>query len=244
MKRVLITGVSGGLGAAMAREFRRRGWHVIGVCRTAPAADLCDEFIPCDLTDPAAVARLGASVETLDVLVNNAGIGAYAAWEELDDASLRKLMEIDFFAPVALTKSLLPALARTRGAVINISSVAAEVPVACMGAYNAAKAALAMFSESLRPELHARGIRVLTVLPGRIDTGFSKRAVGGRQVPETPGRTASSAEGLARRVYRAFVRRRRRLIYPAWYAPAIAFIRHFPAVNEYFNRKLWGLNRE
>ena len=88
------------------------------------------------------------------------------------------------------------------------------------------------------------GIRVLTVLPGRIDTGFSKRAVGGRQVPETPGRRASSAEGLARRVYRAFVRRRRRLIYPAWYALAIAFIRHFPAVNEYFNRKLWGLNRE
>ena len=101
-----------------------------------------------------------------------------------------------------------------------------------------------MFSESLRSELHARGIRVLTVFPGRIDTGFSKRAVGGRQVPETPGRRASSAAGLARRVYRAYVRRRRRLIYPVWYAPAIAFIRHFPAVNEYFNRKLWGLNRE
>ena len=244
MKRALITGVSGGLGAAMAREFRRRGWHVTGVCRTVPAGDVCDEFITCDLTDPAAVSRLAESVGTLDLLINNAGIGAYASWEELDEASLRRVMEIDFFAPVALTKALLPALARSRGAVINISSVAAVVPVACMGAYNAAKAAIAMFSESLRPELHARGIRVLTVLPGRIDTGFSKRAVGGRIVPETPGRTASSAEGLARRVYRALMWRRRRLIYPAWYAAPIAFIRHFPAVNEYFNRKVWGLNRD
>ncbi len=244
MKRALITGVSGGLGAAMAREFRRHGWFVTGVCRTAPAGDVCDEFIICDLTDPAAVSRLAESVGTLDLLINNAGIGSYASWEELDEASLRRLMEIDFFAPVALTKALLPALARSRGAVINISSVAAVVPVACMGAYNAAKAAIAMFSESLRPELHSRGIRVLTVMPGRIDTGFSKRAVGGRTVPETPGRTASSADGLARRVYRALMWHRRRLIYPAWYVAPIAFIRHFPAVNEYFNRKLWGLNRE
>ena len=125
MKRVLITGVSGGLGAAMAREFRRRGWHVIGVCRTAPAADLCDEFVACDLTDPAAVARLGASVETLDALVNNAGIGAYAAWEELDDASLRKLMEIDFFAsgPGPLEAALAQTAANLRRAGANIAAL-------------------------------------------------------------------------------------------------------------------------
>ena len=65
MKRALITGVSGGLGAAMAREFRRHGWFVTGVCRTAPAGDVCDEFIICDLTDPVAVSRLAESVGTL-----------------------------------------------------------------------------------------------------------------------------------------------------------------------------------
>lgn len=241
-KIVLVTGISGGLGAAMARHFRQQGYYVYGAARTAPQEGCCDEFIACDLTDPAARKALAERFERLDVLVNNAGIGSYATWQELGEEGLRKLFEVDFFAPVALTMDLLEPLTAAKGAVINISSVAAEVPVACMGAYNSAKAALRMFSESLRPELSARRIRVLTVLPGRINTGFSKRALGGRKVPSTPGWGASTPEGLAKTVYRAFLRGRRGVIYPWWYGAVIAFVRRFPAVNEWGNRRAWDLN--
>ena len=241
-KIALVTGVSGGLGAAMARHFRQQGYYVYGAARTAPQEGVCDEFIPCDLTDPAARKELSSRFQRLDLLVNNAGIGSYATWQELGEDGVRRLFEVDFFAPVALTMDLLDALTAAQGSVVNISSVAAEVPVACMGAYNAAKAALRMFSESLRPELSARRIRVLTVLPGRINTGFSKRALGGRKVPSTPGWGITSPEGLAKTVWRALRRGRRSVIYPWWYGAVITFVRRFPAVNEWGNRRAWDLN--
>jgi hypothetical protein len=242
-----ITGVSGGLGLALAARFRRGGFTVAGIARSEPPAGAVDRFIAADLTIPAerrrAVAEL-AALGRLDVLINNAGIGSYATWEELDEADLRRVFEIDFFAPVALTRELIGTLAASRGAVINISSMAAHIPVACMGAYNAAKAALRMFSETLRMETRGRGIQVLDVCPGRINTGFSKRALGARQVPETPGRSSSDAAVFADRVFDACRRKRWSLTYPRWYGPVAFFIRLFPGVCLRVNRKIWKLEDE
>lgn len=244
----VITGVSGGLGEALAREFRRHAFTVIGISRTAPRRDTVDEFMAGDLTSPDVRAMLIRSLSDrfgrVDVLINNAGIGAYATWEELDESSLRYLFEVDFFAPVALTRAMIPLLAAGRGTVVNISSVAATVPVACMGAYNAAKAALRLFSESLRMEIGNRDIHVITVCPGRIETGFSRRALGGRRPPETPGRGTATPQTLARRVYRACAKRRREVVYPFWYRGVLTFVRLFPGVNEFANRKAWHLDHD
>ncbi|MDD3887069.1 MAG: SDR family NAD(P)-dependent oxidoreductase, partial [Victivallaceae bacterium] len=113
-KIVAITGVSGGIGQALARRFRRGGWQVVAICRTAPPGDVCDRFIMADLTDPAsleaAVATLKRDYPRLDCLVNNAGIGFYARWDELSEPDLRHEFELDFFAPVRLTCALMPEL--------------------------------------------------------------------------------------------------------------------------------------
>ena len=145
-KIAVVTGASSGLGRAVAREFHRRGFTVVALCRHAPESDTADRFIATDLTDAAqraaAAAAIGREFGRVDVLVNNAGIGSYATWEELPEEELRREFELDFFAPVELTRLLLPLLAKTHGSVVNISSVAAQVPVGCMGAYNAVKPAL------------------------------------------------------------------------------------------------------
>ena len=232
-KTAAVTGASSGLGRAVAREFRRRGFTVIALCRHAPEADTADRFLAVDLTDAEQRTRAAAAIEQefgrLDVLVNNAGIGSYATWEELSEEELRREFELDFFAPVELTRALLPLLEKSRGSIVNISSVAAQIPVGCMGAYNAVKAALRMYSLTLRMEVAGRGIHVLNVCPGRVDTGFSSRALGGRKPPETPGRTASSAEEFARKLFRACRARRRELIYPGGTARQSGSAAAFPA---------------
>ncbi|MBQ9777181.1 MAG: SDR family NAD(P)-dependent oxidoreductase [Lentisphaeria bacterium] len=241
MKIAVVTGASSGLGKAIAAELQRKGYTVAAVCRRDPG--FCDDFIAADFSDPASrdagVAELKKRYPHIDILVNNAGIGSYATWEELSEEELRREFEIDFFAPVAITRGLLDELAG--GCVVNISSAAALVPVACMGAYCAVKSALRAFSQTLKMELAGRNIHILNVCPGRIDTGFSSRAVGGRKPPETPGRTASNAETFARKVCNAAERRRRELVYPYWYRFAGIFARMFPAVTESANRKIWKL---
>jgi len=242
-KVALITGASSGLGAALARQWRQAGFRVVAVSRRPPEADVADDFIAADLGNPGAAKALFEEFrrrETrLDVLINNAGIGAYAGWEELPEADWRRLMEIDLFAPVELTRLALGMLRESRGTVVNISSVAGLVPVPGMGAYSAAKFALLAFSESLGAEMRRTGVRTLTVCPGRIRTGFSQRSVTVRPAPETPGSGASSAEELARRVRRAAERGRRRVVYPRWYVLFVWFARCFPRFYEKKAAELW-----
>ncbi len=247
MPTAVITGASSGLGRALAKEFKAHGFLVIAISRRQPEAGVCDHFFAADLTEKEELLQAVEKIRQLnipiDVLINNAGIGSYAKWEELSDADLRKEFDIDFFAPVMLTRELLPLLMESRGTLINISSAAAHVPVACMGAYNAAKAALRMFSATLQMEVRGRGLHVLNVCPGRIDTGFSSRALGGRKVPETPGRTASNAATFAKRVYAACRKKKRELIYPGWYRIVAEFVRLFPGICEKGNRRVWQLGK-
>ena len=245
-KTVLITGVSSGIGRALALEFIQHGCRVIGVCRSNPGIDL-DLWIQADITDEDGRKRIaeeaGSKFGSLDILINNAGKGAYATWEELPDSELKSLFELDFFAPVALTKRLLPMLKQSGGIIVNISSAAGRIWIPCMGSYCAAKAAFAMFSNSLRVEMKQSGVRVIDVAPGQISTGFSSRAFGSRRPPNAPARKKNGPAGLAHVIYRACVRgRSRRMTYPSWIGLPIAFARGlFPAIYDRINRRLWKI---
>ena len=200
-KTAVVTGASSGLGRAMARKFKSEGFYVVAVSRNAPEDGACDAHISADLTDERSLAQAAEEInklERVDVFINNAGIGAYAKWDELKEDELRKLMELDFFAPVLLTTRVLPKLRESKACVVNISSAAGLLPVACMGAYSAAKAALRMFSDTLKVE--ERDLHVVTVFPGRISTGFGSRACGCREVPNTPSHGSETPEELAKRV--------------------------------------------
>ncbi len=246
-KYALITGGTHGLGLAMAEKFGSAGFKVILCARKLPdELNGRFDFLSADLSVPGEAVRLAAAVREqygrLDVLINNVGIGVYAKWDELETAELRKLFEVDFFASAELSGELLPLLKESRGCMINISSMAGKLPVCCMGPYSAVKAALFMFSETLRME-NAGEINVITVCPGRIDTGFSKRAIGGRKVPETPGNKSATPEKLAEKVYRTYRRGGRSVVYPAWYGAAVWFARLFPGLYSRISRRVWELDK-
>lgn len=243
-KVALVTGSASGLGLAIAEELQKKNYRIIGLGRRKPADVDEENFIVCDLSDPAAVekvpAQLAERTGRLDILCNNAGFGGYAAWEELPAAELRRMFEVDFFAPVRLAQLLLPELAKTQGGVINIASVAALAPVPCMGAYSAVKAALKSFSQTLRAEASLQNIKVITVCPGRISTGFSSRAITIRECPDTPGNNVDPKK-FARQVVRSLERNRGILIYPKWYKLFITFTRTFTDWYMSMALKVWKM---
>ena len=241
-KTAVVTGASSGLGRAMARKFKSEGFYVIAVSRKAPEEGVCDLHIPADLTDKESLESAAQEIlklEKVDIFVNNAGVGAYAKWDELREDEFRRLMELDFIAPVLLTVKVLPLLRASGGTVVNISSAAGLLPVACMGAYSAAKAALRMFSDTLKVE--ERDIHVVTVFPGRINTGFGSRACGCRDVPNTPSHGSETPEVLAQKVYRACCKKKRSLVYPFWYRFVISTMLKFPLIYEKGSRKVWKI---
>ncbi|MGD0391895.1 MAG: SDR family oxidoreductase [Acidimicrobiales bacterium] len=184
-QRVLVTGASSGIGAGLAEEFARRG-AVVGICarrqdRLDAVLERCRQHSPesrswvTDLSDPAAVDVLAAAaLEELggvDVLVNNAGIPKRRHVSRLDPATVESVMNINFFSPVRLTLALLPhMLERHSGRIINISSVAATLSSPGESAYDASKAAVTAFSESMAVDLWQAGVKVLVVYPGLVDT--------------------------------------------------------------------------
>jgi short-subunit dehydrogenase len=245
-KTVLITGASSGLGEAIAEIFIKNNFKVIGVCRSEPKIKV-DYWYKCDITvaeeRQELVDKVKSEAGRLDVLINNAGKGNYAPWEEFSEEELRDLFELNFFALVDLTRLFLPMLKESRGTVINIASVAGKSYVPCMGAYCASKFALCAFSDSLRAELKNIGVNVLNVKPGRINTGFSSRALGARKTPETPS-GGSTPQGLAKRLFRAYRRKKRSLIYPKSYVFFIWFTRMFPRLYDWAACKAWKLDKE
>jgi len=183
-KVALVTGASSGIGLAVARQIVARGGRVALVARTEAtlvrvARELGGEdratSFPLDVTDNAALGalpkRVVARFGRLDVVVNNAGVNHRGELLERTADELEQILHTNLVAPVRLTRAALPHLGRG-SFIVNIASLAGKVPVPHEAAYSASKAGLRAFSRALDVELADRGVRVCTVNPGPVDTGF------------------------------------------------------------------------
>ena len=172
MKKALITGASRGIGRAIAEDLGK-DHHIYagaskdasGIVSALPSA----EPFEADLTDTDAILEAAAKIEELDVLVLAAGVMDGGPLEELTDDKWREMMEVNLFAPVTLTRALLPALRRSSGLIITINSGAGFHGMAENSAYCASKFALRGFTEALAQE-EAGKVRVTSLHPGRTDT--------------------------------------------------------------------------
>ena len=183
----VVTGASTGIGAATARELARRGFHVLAGVRRDRDADairgLGIEPLIIDITNPehiqALVTRVSGDPQgrAVRTLVNNAGIGVNVPFEAFAIDEWRSLFEVNLFGHVAVTQALLPALIRSKGRVVNISSVGGKVAMATYGPYAATKFALEAVSDSLRREMAPLGVAVVVVEPGAVRTEMPGRAI-------------------------------------------------------------------
>ena len=187
--RVLVTGASQGIGRALVVEAARRGAKVLAAARSQPLLDeLAAEVraaggtiatVAADITKPedraAMVEAATRHFGGMDVLINNAGIGATGHFMDTEPDVLRQIFETNFFGLTETTRAFLPLLKQgVTPAIVNISSVVGKRAIPARALYAASKFAVAGFSESIRAELAKDGIDVLVVSPGLTQTNFSK----------------------------------------------------------------------
>ncbi|HEY0411773.1 MAG TPA: SDR family NAD(P)-dependent oxidoreductase [Allosphingosinicella sp.] len=196
---VFITGATAGIGAATARRFAREGWRIVATGRReerlrALAEELGPERVHTlvlDIRDEAAiraaVAGLPAGFRDVDVLINNAGLAlGTAPIQDSDLADWRQVIETNVLGLVAITRELVPTLIARKGAILNLSSVAASYPYAGGNVYGASKAFVRQFSLNLRSDLHGTGVRVTSIEPGMVETEFTLVRTGGdREASDT-----------------------------------------------------------
>jgi NAD(P)-dependent dehydrogenase (short-subunit alcohol dehydrogenase family) len=182
MQTVLITGCSSGFGLEIARYFLARDWRVIATMRTPrddllpPSERLCVSAL--DVTKPESIREAIASAGAIDVLVNNAGIGAASPAELVPLATVRDVFETNTFGTIAMTQAVLPQFReRKAGVVVNVTSTVTLKALPLLAAYRASKAAVNAFTESMAVELQPLGVRTHIVLPGRApETRFGDNA--------------------------------------------------------------------
>ncbi|MGK0492151.1 MAG: serine 3-dehydrogenase [Sphingomonas echinoides] len=193
MRTAFITGGTAGIGEAAVRAFVAAGWRVVTTGRRADRlAALAESLggavhtLAFDIRDAAALdaalASLPADFAEIDLLINNAGLAlgtAPAQEANLDD--WQTMIDTNVSALVSITRKLLPGLVARKGAIINLSSVAATYPYSGGNVYAATKAFVRQFSLGLRADLHGKGVRVTSIEPGMVETEFTVVRTGGNQ---------------------------------------------------------------
>lgn len=226
--RTIVTGASSGIGRALVIELIRRGAQVVAVARRAERLrELADELAAPDRfrwqagdvtnrEDRAAVLEIAnCEFGGLDALVNNAGLGALGRFDQADDARLRRVMEVNFFAPTAFTREALPLLRQgNRPIIVNVGSVLGHRAVPEKSEYCASKFALHGWSDALRAELSKNGIDVLLVSPSTTASEFFDVADGAASQPQGAF-GVMSAETVARRAVAAIAAGRHEIILSA-----------------------------
>src|SRR5262245_57726355 len=186
----LITGASGGIGEALAREFAARRSDLILVARSADKLEtLANELarahgitahvVPLDLAQPGAAARVADAARAfgrIDVLVNRAGVGTVGPFVSSDLAVERDEIRLNVETLTELTKRVLPDVLAAKGKILNVASTAAFQPGPMMAVYYATKAYVLSFSEALAEELAPAGVTVTALCPGPTRSGFQARA--------------------------------------------------------------------
>jgi NAD(P)-dependent dehydrogenase (short-subunit alcohol dehydrogenase family) len=190
-RAVLVTGGNRGIGRALVEEALRRGAKRVYAGTREPLAHSDGRVRPLilDVTNAAQIQRAVDKVESLDVLINNAGMALY---DDLSDRSaLERHLAVNLFGTYGVTQAFLPLLTRSRGAIVNNLSVNAFAPLPLIPAYSISKAAAFSLTQSLRALLAGRGVRVHAVLTGIVDTDMSR----GVELPK------ASPESVARGIF-------------------------------------------
>lgn len=207
-KTALITGATSGFGEASARALVRAGWKVIATGRRADRLEALVKSLGADRVHPAAfdvrdeaardaaLAALPDSFRAIDLLVNNAGLALGTKPAQQSSVEQWKTMiETNVTALASLTHRLLPGLIERRGAIINISSIAASYPYSGGNVYGGTKAFVTQFSLGLRADLHGTGVRVTSIEPGLAETEFTLVRTGDQTVSDTLYRGAKPMTG-------------------------------------------------
>ncbi len=188
---VLVTGANRGIGQALVEEALRRGAKRVYAGTRHPLAHVDGRVTPLvlDVTSAEQIQEAVERVESLDILINNAGL---ALFDDLSDrAILERHLAVNLYGTHGVTQAFLPLLTRSRGAIVNVLSVAALATLPIVPAYSISKAAAFSLSQSLRALLAGRGVRVHAVLAGPVDTDMSR----GFDVPK------ASPESVARAIF-------------------------------------------
>ena len=198
-KTVLVTGANRGIGQALAAEALARSAKRVYAGTRQPLAHPDDRVTPLslDVTSTAQIRAAAGQVESLDMLINNAGI---ALPDDLTDpAVLERHLAVNLFGTCAVTQAFLPTVTRSRGAIINILSVNALAPVPfIIPAYSISKAAAFSLTQSLRALVAGQGVRVHAVLPGPVDTDMTGHPTYPRP-PQNRSRAPSSTRSTTGR---------------------------------------------
>ena len=189
-KIVLITGASRGIGQALVNEALRRGAKRVyaGTRSPVPNADKRVKPMTLDVTSVSQIERAAREVDTLDVLINNAGVAIYDDLTNLD--AIEQHLAVNLFGAFKVTRAFLPLLRRSKGAIVNNLSLAALAPLPIIPAYSISKAAAFNMTQSLRAFLAGDGVTVHAVLLGPIDTDMTR----GFEVPKAS--PESAAQGI------------------------------------------------
>jgi len=233
-KFALVTGAGSGIGRALAIELNRLGCHVwlsdineaslneTALSLTNTAANHKTRVV--DSSSPSAIETLASEVNNdigyLDIIINNAGVGLGATFEEMAVEDFKWLMDINFWGVVYGCKTFLPLVRQAeKGHIVNISSVFGMVSLPTVSAYNASKFAVRGFTESLRQELDGTSVHVCCVHPGGIDTNIARNSRGtinGMSREEKAEKfkavARTSPEYAAKKITKAIQKRKKRLL--------------------------------
>ena len=195
-KKILITGANRGIGLALVTEAHRRGANRV-YAGTRGALQNGDERVTpltLDVTSDSQIQRAVDEVDTLDILINNAGVAIYDDLSKLD--VIEKHLAVNFHGPLRVTHAFLPLLKRSKGAIVNNLSLAALAPLPVIPAYSLSKAAAFNMTQSLRAFLAGQGVTVHAVFLGPVDTDMTR----GFEIPKSSAETAARGivDGLER----------------------------------------------
>lgn len=250
--RILVTGASQGIGRALADLAARRGAKVLAAARTL---DLLNELATSIRTDGHCLEVVQADVSKhedrqkmvdaalhhfggLDILINNAGIGATGHFADSRPEVLRAIMETNFFGTTETTRLFLPLLKQgTKPAIVNISSIVGKRGWPARGLYSASKFAVEGWSQAIRPELAKDGIDVLVVNPGLTQTNFSKNMLEQKAKIPMDHLRGMTSEQVAEATLRAIEKGKKNLDLTVRGKLLLLFARFAPWVIDFFARK-------
>jgi short-subunit dehydrogenase len=258
-KRAILTGASGGIGRALAAALAKAGVRMALASRSGAvlekvAAELRGEggdavAVPTDVTIPEARARLVEEAVRqfggLDLLINNAGIGSWGHFATSTPEIMRQVMEVNFFAPVELTRIAMPHLTNgNQAAVVNITSMCGRKGMPAWSEYSASKFALVGMSEALRGEFARFDVDVITIVPGLTNSGFEKNWLRSEGRANLQFETGMTPEYLAARIVEAIHANRREVVFGGEARTLLRFNRFFPRLTNWMIarnvKKLYG----